>query len=142
MCPTLPCPEERNGQPPKRGKVQHMFCQFYCIMGELTIYIDMQTWILCYFTHCSAPKMSGSCSHMTSLASGLGTFQIEYFSYQIRCGCQMSRPACSGLQFLNSTYRHMVFLAKPTSRSTTSSIWPGQTVKTQSDGGLILTRLA
>jgi len=142
MCPTLPCPEEWNGQPPKRGKVRHMFCQFYCIMGELTIYIDMQTWILCYFTHCLALKMSGSCSHMTSLASGLGTFQIEYFSYQIRCSCQMSRPACSGLQFLNSTYQHMVLLAKPTSRSTTSSIWPGWTVKTQSDGGLILTQLA
>jgi len=141
MCPTWPCPEERNGQSSKRGKVCHIICWFNLMIGGLTIYIDMQTWILFYFTRWLAPKMSGSCSHMTSLANGLGTFHKECFSYQTQCSCQIGRSICSGLQFPNFTSRHMVFAAKPTSHSTISSIWPGQMVKTQSDGGLILTQL-
>jgi hypothetical protein len=102
----------------------------------------MQIWILCSFTHWSTPKISKLCSLIILLANGLETFHKGCFSYQIQCSCQISRLACSGLQFLNFIYQHMVLLARATSHSIISNIWPGQMVKTQSGGGLILTQLA
>ena len=126
----------------KKGKGLTYSCQFNLNIHKLTIYIDMQTWILFYFTRSLAPKTIRSCSHMTLLANGLEIFHKGCFSYQIQCSCQISKSACFGLQFQNFTYQHMVFLARASSHSIISKIWLGQMVKTRSGGGLILTQLA